>query len=666
MADNAFAESAINAAGALFSPPKPDAPIGVVIPGYGHPRLLGEAVVSACEQSCDNPIYAVIVDDGCKYPETAEIAQSLIQKYSGHLFYLRQPNTRLPGARNAGIRFLLENFDDLEAIFFLDADNRLQPHALETYYKTLIHNPNMAWAYPDINFFGMTWGTEGFDTRITSQNYSVLKHLVGNISEAGSLVRADVFRRGHLYDETMRDGFEDWEFWLQLLSAGYRGVRAENAGFFYRRRSESMLTDSRRIEENIISGMRRKHAALYSMRNVMRLEHEEAPAFAVVLADKNKVLKFSDPFAEICEISLSEFQREMQAWLTNPHENFFPVKTLITNVNNWDALLSVPHWLRWALWRIRGLKKHFSFVSLCDREAVNFEEVHDFRAEETMIVLSQDAIQKMYQDKSMYHSETNTGINFCLPGIGLVTNFDINNALDMLMDDAVLVNEISHISQRYAGPSAIEVRRTLSDEMTAEEARQPFGVCTEGQRYMIGLGQASFSESETQTDQLLKILGNQFNANWEGVLSFERSGESNAFTDVSSDSFKDFVPLDVVANDTECRNFMGREFRNILSPDAREDGSLVVRTCNWLIALGSCGLVEIMGEARAHGVRTSVVLHGSHLSDDDLTRILAYEHAIAEIVCDDREIKALLAGCGVPPGKIISFDTFKTVIAETH
>lgn len=196
-------------------------PIGVVIPAYGHPRFLGEAIVSACTQETDRPIHVVVVDDGCRFEETGTLVRNLMDQYPGTLFYLRHKNTRLPGARNKGVRFLLDAFPDMDAIFFLDADNRLAPYSLEAYRKALGDDESVGWAYPDISFFGLSWGRSGFDTRETAPDYSVLKHLTGNISEAGSLVRASMFRNGVFYDETMRSGFEDWDFWLSALGAGY-------------------------------------------------------------------------------------------------------------------------------------------------------------------------------------------------------------------------------------------------------------------------------------------------------------------------------------------------------------------------------------------------------------------------------------------------------------
>lgn len=639
--------------------------IGVVIPGYGHPKFLVEAVNSACSQVCSNDIHVVIVDDGCLYPETAETAQALMATYPETLSYLRQPNTRLPGARNAGIKFLLECSPAIEAIFFLDADNRLQKHSLEAYYKTLREKQGIAWAYPDINFFGMTWGSQGFDTRITSANYSVLKHLIGNISEAGSLVHADIFRQGFLYDESMKNGFEDWEFWLQLLSAGYRGIRAENAGFMYRRRSESMLTDSRRTEEHIISGMRRKHAGLYSTRNVMALEHEEAPAFAVFLTDCEEVLMFSDPLLPHQTLSLQTFLDLRDQWIVNPHADFFPVKILAMSQECWSVLRKVPHWLRWFFWKVRESKSlHFriSFNAKPLPEFV-FRRTKDTNTE--VSVISSLLLQKEYLTEEPKYFQV------CLPGLETDHRPAMGSFESLFARSATSVPSRRHLQKRFAGPSSIGIRKIIAEELTAEEQRQPFCVGHNDGRLIIGSETLDFSQYSYLSQYRRRLLDVAIAAGFEAAALFELF-PTKIRNDIDGDFYRfsdrvsDIVPLVANRFKSDMRMYLGRQFRNRLTPDSREDGSLIVRTCNWLVAIGAGGSVELMGEARAYGARTSVILHAdqnSPLSDDDFTRVLAYEHVINDIACDDAGIKSLLSASGVPPQKIISTQSLYDAIA---
>ena len=238
--------------------------VGIVIPVYGHSRLVGEALKSALEQTYAGPIEIVAVVDGDHDHETSQTIEAFQAAYPGQIHAIHRENGRLPAARNTGVRFLLNLFPALGAIYFLDADNRLSAHSIEAFAMALADKPDAAWAYPDITFFGIGWEPIGADVRVTAPRYSVLRHLIGNICEAGSMVRASVFRAGIFYDESFSTGFEDWEFWLQCIKAGLRGTRAKDAGFLYRRRADSMLAEANRSAGAIISRIRDKHAVLFS------------------------------------------------------------------------------------------------------------------------------------------------------------------------------------------------------------------------------------------------------------------------------------------------------------------------------------------------------------------------------------------------------------------
>ncbi len=120
---------------------------------------------------------------------------------------------------------------------------------------------------------------EGVDIRETAVADAPFRHLRGNICEAGSLVRSEVFAPGVFYDETMSLGLEDWDFWLSAREKGFHGVRVTDPGFLYRVRPESMVAQSRRRTEEILAGMQRKHAKLFSAAPSSPTSRAEAPRF---------------------------------------------------------------------------------------------------------------------------------------------------------------------------------------------------------------------------------------------------------------------------------------------------------------------------------------------------------------------------------------------------
>lgn len=247
--------------GGKIEPPWPR--IGIVIPVFGHSRLVGEAIASALDQDYRGAIDVIVVVDGDKDQETLQTVASFLPAPDRSIAALYRSNGRLSAARNTGIRYLLQRFDDLFSIYFLDADNRLTVRAIRAFTQALLYDENAGWAYPDVTFFGLNWGYSGFDVRETAPIYSRFRHLMGNICEAGSMIRASLFRDGIRFDETFTHGYEDWEFWLQCLAKGHFGTRVEDSGFLYRRRADSMLADADRVSADIRARIAEKHGSLY-------------------------------------------------------------------------------------------------------------------------------------------------------------------------------------------------------------------------------------------------------------------------------------------------------------------------------------------------------------------------------------------------------------------
>jgi len=265
--------------------------VGVVVPVFKHSLFLAEAVQSIQDQIADFDIVTVIVDDGCPFVETAVMGASLAMAFD-NVIYLRKPNGGLSSARNFGIDHLLVRYPSIEAIYFLDADNRVSPTTLSSCMELLDPRAGIGWVYPNVDKFGSEWNGN------YTGPYSQLVHLLfDNICEAGSLVSRSVFDAGIRYDETMKQGCEDWEFWLQCLSHGFTGRNNPHFGFEYRLRGESMVSDTARDIGPIRQYMFKKHPTLFTAENLMRLENQEAPRFLTISPPTDQAELFTDPTA---------------------------------------------------------------------------------------------------------------------------------------------------------------------------------------------------------------------------------------------------------------------------------------------------------------------------------------------------------------------------------
>ncbi len=150
---------------------------------------------------------------------------------------LDRPRTRvvhgerrgLPGARNVGVRHAAGRY-----LCMVDADDLFEPTYLERSLQVLESHADVAFASHWLRAFG----DETWDWTPTECGLPAL--LLANTLNGAALMRRNVFERAGGFDETMVDGCEDWEFWIRVVGAGFRGVIIPEFLFRYRRRADSM------------------------------------------------------------------------------------------------------------------------------------------------------------------------------------------------------------------------------------------------------------------------------------------------------------------------------------------------------------------------------------------------------------------------------------------
>ena len=106
--------------------------VSVVIPCYNHARFLGEAIESVLAQT-HQQFEIVVVDDGSS-DSTVDVARG----YEG-VRCVSQRNQGQGAARNEGLRHISGEF-----VVFLDADDRLLPHAFDVGLRCLAAHPEVA------------------------------------------------------------------------------------------------------------------------------------------------------------------------------------------------------------------------------------------------------------------------------------------------------------------------------------------------------------------------------------------------------------------------------------------------------------------------------------------------------------------------------------------
>jgi hypothetical protein len=116
----------------------------------------------------------------------------------------------------------------------VDADDKLAPTWFEKAVRVLDVRPDVMFVSHWLETFGderWTWTPERCD---------LASLLARNAVNGAALVRREAFTTAGGYDEAMRDGCEDWDFWLRLVERGLQGIIIPEVLFYYRRRSDSM------------------------------------------------------------------------------------------------------------------------------------------------------------------------------------------------------------------------------------------------------------------------------------------------------------------------------------------------------------------------------------------------------------------------------------------
>jgi glycosyltransferase involved in cell wall biosynthesis len=134
-------------------------------------------------------------------------------------------NRGLPAARNTGWRAARAPL-----VFFLDSDDLIEPTTLEKSALHLHCNPEFAF----VKGYSVGFGAQNYLwTHGFHEGAAMLRE---NPVTATTMVRRDALLALGGFDESIRRGMEDWEFWLRAAALGHWGDTIPEYLDWYRRR----------------------------------------------------------------------------------------------------------------------------------------------------------------------------------------------------------------------------------------------------------------------------------------------------------------------------------------------------------------------------------------------------------------------------------------------
>ena len=229
--------------------------VSVIVPCYNQAHYLSEALQSVLEQTYSN-WECIIVNDGSP-DNTEHIVKQWLEK-DARFKYVYQENGGLPSARNFGIKSSEGDF-----ILPLDADDILHPDYLKKLVPILQFDKSLGIVSCHTKFFSNKTTNIVGELKSIGTTYKDL--LFENKLTASSLYRKECWEAVGGYDESMKAGFEDWEFWLATTKTGRKYKIIEEFLFYYRKAKKSMLVDT--INSHAEANMEyifRKHKELYN------------------------------------------------------------------------------------------------------------------------------------------------------------------------------------------------------------------------------------------------------------------------------------------------------------------------------------------------------------------------------------------------------------------
>ncbi|MGB7925667.1 MAG: glycosyltransferase family A protein [Pyrinomonadaceae bacterium] len=219
--------------------------VSVIIPTYNAAAYIAEALDSVLAQTFTD-YETIVVNDGS--PDTVEL-ERVLEPYLDRIFYIKQENRGVSGARNTGIRAARAPL-----VAHLDPDDQWEPEYLAAQVAEMRRDPSIDLLYPNALIFGdMPEAGREFMELCPSEGEVTFESLVTQRCNVMTSVtaRREMMMRAGLFDESLRCS-EDFDLWLRIVKEGGRIAYHRRVLVRYRRRRGSLSSDPVTVCENAL------------------------------------------------------------------------------------------------------------------------------------------------------------------------------------------------------------------------------------------------------------------------------------------------------------------------------------------------------------------------------------------------------------------------------
>ncbi|UBZ11214.1 glycosyltransferase family 2 protein [Leeuwenhoekiella palythoae] len=222
--------------------------VSIIIPCYNDFDYVETAVKSAYHQTYKNK-EILVVDDGSDLKTKTKIED--LKYYIDKI--LVQENKGQSAARNFGIQKA-----EGTLVLVLDSDDYFDPHFLELAVPEAL-KPNVSLVTCWARCFSNTQ-----DWIYKPKGGTLLNFLYSNASIGNALFYRKECGKVGGYDEHMRSGWEDWEFYIRLMALGGLCIVLPKTLFNYRKRTDSTTIRANQHKFKLYDYIFNKHRDLYT------------------------------------------------------------------------------------------------------------------------------------------------------------------------------------------------------------------------------------------------------------------------------------------------------------------------------------------------------------------------------------------------------------------
>lgn len=223
--------------------------ISFVIPCFNDAVYIEQSINSALNQTYKN-IEIIVVDDGSN-AETKEILKSIEPKLTK---LITQENKGQSSARNVGINVAKGKY-----IVTLDSDDFFEPTFCEKALVVFKENTNAEIVTCNAYLLYKDKEREIFNPK----GGTILDFLLSNSALGTSMFKRDSWNKVKGYDDSMKSGFEDWEFFIRLLQYGGECKVIKEELYNYRKKENSTTKRANKVKYDLLRYIYKKNENIY-------------------------------------------------------------------------------------------------------------------------------------------------------------------------------------------------------------------------------------------------------------------------------------------------------------------------------------------------------------------------------------------------------------------